>query len=187
MIFDRLTLLGIYDTLQTVDDNDDRVSSILLHRISKYGTKTLPRFNSPKELRDYIDKNYPFVAKSENYCGCLTCNEGFFELLNFKVKDIEDTSMFINNLRREFESGKGSRLNGLSVKALKELFRQNVYMKGLFESYVCFPYIQDPELYTDPCEYIEIIKNIQYANLIELYMANARRADMPRVTKNPCG
>ena len=186
MIFDRLTLLGIYDTLKTVDDNDDRVSSILVHRISKYGTKTLPRFKRAKDLKTYIDQNYPYVAKGEDYCGCLTCNEGFFELLNFKVDDIEDTSMFINNLRREFESGKGSRLNGLSVKALKELFRQNLYMKGLFESYVCFPYIQDPELYTNPCEYIEIIKNIQYVNLIDLYKSKARRADIPRVTKNPC-
>lgn len=187
MIFDRLTLLGIYDTLRTVDDNDDRVSSILLHRISTYGTKTLPRFNNIRELRDYIDKNYPFVIKGNDYCGCLTCNEGFFELLNFKVNDIEDTSMFINNIRRVFESGKGSRLNKLSTKALQKLFRQNVYMKGLFESYVCFPYIQDPELYTYPCEYVEIIKNIQYTNVIKTYVSNARRSDMPSVIKNPCG
>ena len=186
MVFDRLTLLGIYDTLQTVDDNDNIVSSILLHRISKFGTKTLPRFNSPKELRDWINSEYPFVSKGDDYCGCLTCKEGFFELLSFKVKDQEDTSMFVNNLRREFESAKGSRLNGLSVKALKALFKESVYLKGLFEAYVCFPYIQDPELYTDPCEYIEIIKNIQYTNLIEIYMQKGRRADLPKSTNNPC-
>jgi len=185
MVFDRITLTSIYDTLKIVDDNDDRVSSILLHRISKYGTKTLPRFENVESLRSYINNNYPFVTKGDNYCGCLTCKEGFFELLNFKVNDTEDTSMFVNNLRREFESGKSSRLNGLSVKALKNLFRQNVYAKGLFDTYVCFPYIQNPELYTNPCEYIEIIKNAQYLNALELYF-KTRREDISRTTKNPC-
>jgi len=185
MVFDRITLTSIYDTLNIVDDNDDRVSSILIHRISKYGTKTLPRFENVKDLKAYINNNYPFVSKGDEYCGCLTCKEGFFELLNFKVNDIEDTSMFINNLRRDFESGKGNRLNGLSVKALQSLFRQSVYTKSLFEGYVCFPYIQDPELYTDPCEYIEIIKNLQYTNTLELYF-KTRRSDMSKTTKNPC-
>lgn len=185
MVFDRITLTNIYDALKTVDENDNRISSILIHRITKYGTKTLPRFKNIEAFRTYINDTYPFVTKGDDYCGCLTCKEGFFELLNFKVKDIEDTSMFVNNLRREFESSKGLRLNGMSVNALKSLFRQNNYTKSLFEGYVCFPYIQDPELYTNPCEYIEIIKNIQYTNALTLYF-ETRRADMPRTTKSPC-
>lgn len=185
MLFDRITLTKIYDALKTVDSNDDRVSSILIHRISKYGTKTLPRFENVEQLRVFINDNFPFVNQGEDYCGCLTCKEGFFELLNFKVDDFEDTFMFINNLRRDFESGKGSRLNGLSVKALQRLFRESTYVKSLFDGYVCFPYIEDPGEYTDPCEYIEIIKNRQYTNALNLYY-ETKRADMPRLTKKPC-
>ena len=60
MVFDRISLIKIYDTLKIVEDNDSPVSNILLNRTSEYGTKTVPRFKTLADLKVFIEDKYPF-------------------------------------------------------------------------------------------------------------------------------
>lgn len=180
MVFDRISLIKIYDTLKIVEDNDSPVSNILLNRTSEYGTKTVPRFKTLADLKVFIEDKYPFQIWDPN-CDCATNNEGLYNILAFTVY-FEDRkhALFVNNMRAVFESQKTKELNAISVKKVNELFSIDGLLKQLKASYVCFPYIQDPGDYTNPCEYIEIIKNIQYENLINTYYNATKRLDFPK-------
>jgi len=180
MVFDRISLIKIYDTLKIVEDNDSPVSNILLNRTSEYGTKTVPRFRTLADLKVFIEDNYPFQFLDPD-CDCGTDNEGLYSILAFTVYFEEKKhALFVNNMRAEFESQKTKELNNISVKKVDELFKVDNILKQLKASYVCFPYIQNPSGYTNPCEYIEIIKNIQYETLINTYYRATKRLDFPK-------
>lgn len=188
MIFDRISLVSIYDTLKIVDDNDGPVSEILLNRTANYGTKTIKRFKNIAELKSFIEEMYPFSIWDPE-CTCGTCNEGIYHILAFKVYlTNEKHAIFVNNMRQDFESAKGTQLNGISVKKLSELFKLNNLLAQLKEDYTCFPYIRVPGEYTDPCDYIEIIKNKSYEDLILLYNSTTKKSYLPKTILNmPCG
>jgi hypothetical protein len=180
MVFDRISLIKIYDTLKIVQDNDGPVSNILMNKTSQYGTKTIPRFRTLADLKVFIEEKYPFQIWNPD-CDCATENEGIYNILAFTVYiDDKKHAIFVNNMRASFESQKTEQLNAISVKKVHELFKVDGLLKDLFLNYVCFPYIQVPGDYTDPCDYIEIIKNIAYKTLINTYYRATKRLDFPK-------
>jgi hypothetical protein len=185
MVFERITLIDIYDTLKVVETNEKRVSSILINRSSKYGTKTLPRFDNLAQLKKYIIDNYPYRKVDNPECECYTCNEGITLLLNFSVDDIEDR-VFVNNLRIEFESAKAGVLNQTSVKAIQQLFSRWRLLQQLYSKFVCYGYVQPQPTYWNPCEYTQFITNQYYADLIDKYYKATRRADFPGERRMNC-
>jgi hypothetical protein len=185
MVFERITLIDIYDTLKRVETNEKRVTSILINRSSKFGTKTLPRFANLQALKEFINTNYPYRKLDSPDCECYTCNEGLTLLLNFSVDDVEDR-VFVNNLRLEFESAKQSTLNQTSVKAISELFQRWRQLQLLYSKFVCYGYIQPQPTYWDPCEYVEFITNQYYIELIDKYYKATRRPDFPAEKRMGC-
>jgi len=180
MIFDRISLIAIYDTLKIVQDNDGPVSNILMNRSSQYGTKTIPRFDNLDALKLFIEDSYPFQIWDPN-CDCGTDNEGIYNILAFTVYlNNAKHAIFVNNLRAGFESQKESQLNRISVKKVHDLFQVDKFLKQLKTSYVCFPYIEAPGEYTNPCDYIEIIKNEAYQNVIDMYYNKTNRLDFSK-------
>lgn len=200
MVFDRITLINAYDTIKLSQDNDGRVSNILLNRSSKYGTKTMPRFRDLEHLREFINEKYPYIVSNE--CNCPTKNEGLWNVLAFEVRsrpedlnsdliaennkrrniNVQPASKhatFVNNIRREHESQKNAFQNKMGVTKTDQLFKENTPLLSLFKDYVCFPYIELPGQYTDPCDYITIIKNDSYRTLIDKYYKPTRRKDFP--------
>jgi hypothetical protein len=180
MVFDRISLIAIYDVLKTINENDGRVTGILMNRSSRYGTKTAQRIESVQELHDFIEANYPYVVWNEE-CECPTCNEGIYHLLAFSVylKD-QRHAIFVNNLRSSFESAKENQLNGLSVKKCANLFRIDSILQTLKDTYVCFPYITQQGVYVNPCEYIEVVRNEAYYKLIDQHYRLTKRPEFPR-------
>ena len=75
----------------------------------------------------------------------------------------------INNLRQDFESGKQSYLNNMSVKKIQAVFEGSSRLAFLKDNYVCESYIQRQGNYVNPCDYIEIVSNDFYAELINNY------------------
>lgn len=192
MVLDRISLIAVYDVLKIINENDGIVSNIFMNRGTIYGTKTVPKFADLASLKSFIEENYPYLTWDPE-CECATCNEGVYTLLSFTVhlKGQRD-AIFVNNLRKKFESAKTSFLNDLSVKASDNLFRMNDTLHDLKRSYVCFPYINTTNgmSYTNPCEYIEIIRNGHYATLIDTYYKRTKRPDFPRIipfSQTPCG
>jgi len=187
MVFDRVTLINIYDVLKNINENENRVSSILLNHTSKYGTKTLPKFNNVAQLRGFINDNYPFISV-DGTKSCITCNEGIYTLLRFNVVDGSDSSIMVNNVRGNFETTKGSKLNAISKKDLAQLSRKTGELVNILNQYACFPYISPMQEYIigSPFEYIEIIRNSHYNNLIENYYMQTKRSDFSSRTKSPC-
>ena len=55
MVADRISLTYIKKALETVEENNGKIDSILLNRTSNYGTKTVPRFNTTGEIIDFIE------------------------------------------------------------------------------------------------------------------------------------
>lgn len=188
MVFDRATLVYIYDVLKEINENENRVSSILLNHTSKYGTKTLPKFKNVAQLRGFINDKYPYV-NVDGTKECITCNEGIFTLLRFEVVDGRDSSIIVNNVRNTFEIPKNKKLNNLSIKRLKQLTRDLAELRRLYETYACFPYIQNQSMYIEPIpyDYIEIIRNIHYNNFVLNYYLKTKRSDIPARTKSACG
>lgn len=189
MVFDRISLIAIYDLLKTINENDGVVSNILMNRSSLYGTKTAPKIQNVAELRSFINENYPYITWNSD-CQCPTCNEGVFHLLAFTVhlKDSKH-AIFVNNIRNKFESAKETQLNELSVKACNSLFLFDNMISDLKRTHVCFPYMAQQDLYVDPCQYIEIIANDAYHKAIDLYYLRTKRPDFPNMipyTKLPC-
>lgn len=185
MVFERITLINIYDALKQIETNEKKVSSILINRTSKYGTKTMPRFNNINELKKFISDNFPYRKLENPECECYTCNEGIMTLLNFSIDDDGD-KIFVNNIRRDFESAKSSKLNNSSIKTLTELFRRQSEIYTLFTTYVCFGYISPQPQYWNPCEYAEFLTNKAYEDLINKYYVKTRRPDFPGVKKINC-
>lgn len=188
MVFDRITLTNIYDVLKDINENENRVSSILVNHTSKYGTKTLPKFTNVAQLKGFINENYKFISIDGNK-SCITCNEGIFTLLRFNIVDGTDSSIVISNVRNEFVTPKGSKLNKISIKSLRELASKTSDLTRIYHSYACFPYIQDPLEYIQgfPYDYIEVISNSHYTNLINNYYIKTKRSDIPARTKSSCG
>jgi len=185
MVFERITLLNIYDALKQIETNERRVSSILINRSSKFGTKTIPRFNNIAELRKFIVDNYPYRKLDNPECECYTCNEGVMTLLNFTIDDDGD-KIFVNNLRREFESAKSKKINDSSIKTLTSLFKQQSQIFDLFNKYVCYSYISPQPTYWNPCEYVEFLTNKAYEDLINKYYTKTKRPDFPGIKKINC-
>jgi hypothetical protein len=192
MILDRISLIAVYDVLKIINENDGLVSNIFMNRATIYGTKTVPKMANIAELKQFIEDNYPYITWNPE-CECATCNEGVYTLLSFSIhlKGQRD-AIFVNNLRKKFESAKTTFLNDLSVKASDSLFRTNDTLHDLRRSYVCFPYINtlNSMTYTNPCEYIEIIKNDIYINMIDTYYKRTKRPDFPKIipfSQTPCG
>jgi len=203
MVFDRITLINIYDTLKLSQDNDGHVSNILLNRSSKYGTKTMPRFRDLEHLKEFINEKYPYIISNE--CGCLTKNEGIWNTLAFEVyskpvdlksdlveennkrRDIKlqpasKHATFVNNMRREQESQKKEFQNKIGVRKTDQAFKENTLLSKLFKGFVCLPYIEDAGNYINPCDYVETVKNDSYDTIISEYYKPTRRKDFPTQT-----
>lgn len=163
MVADRISLTYIKNALEIVEENNGKVDSILLNRTSHYGTKTVPRFNTVKELVTYIEELYSYKLPQD--CACHTKNEGIYTLLNFSFKK-EDNVVFMNNLETGFQSSKIKEINEVTLKKLNKMNLLNKKLTDLFLNYTCFPYIEFGYI---ECDYIEIIKNKPYYDMIELY------------------
>lgn len=175
MIFDRISLVSAYKALKYVNDNDGRVTEILFNRQAFYGTKTTQRFKDLAELRAFIGSEFGYYHFDPE-CDCGTGQESIWNLLSFSVyiKDINTQqeskyAIFVNNLRQEFESGKQSYLNNMSVKKIQAVFEGSSRLVFLKDNYVCESYIQRQGNYVNPCDYIEIVSNDFYAELINNY------------------
>jgi hypothetical protein len=163
MVTDRISLTYIKKALETVEENNGKIDSILLNRTSNYGTKTVPRFNTTLELKKFIEELYKYSIPSN--CSCHTKNEGIYTLLNFSFKKGENV-IFMNNLETGFQSSKIDQINKITLKKLNEMNLLNGRLKELFLNYTCFPYIEFGYI---ECDYIEIIKNEAYLEMMELY------------------
>ena len=166
MVFDRISLIEAYKVLKTVNENDGPVSKILFNKTAFYGTKTQPRFDSVAELRTFIEMNYAYNWHNED-CECATGDESVWTLLAYEVTTPRSThSIFVNNLRRLLDSAKQADLNGLSISVTEAIFAKVERISFLFDNYVCFSYIELQGDYVSDCEYIELIKNKYYSELI---------------------
>lgn len=164
MITDRLSLTYVYNALKTVEENNGKIDSILLNKTSHYGKKTVPRFNTLGELRTFINQMFAYTEPISN-CKCYTNNENLFNVLSFSFNKGVDT-IFLNNLEAGWQTSKLDQINQKTFKKLNEMNVLNEKLKELFLNYTCFPYIEFGYV---ECEYIEIIKNEAYLELIELY------------------
>jgi hypothetical protein len=163
MVADRISLVDIRDALQVVEENNGKISSIMLNRSSHYGTKSVPRFETFKDLKKFIEEMHRYMVPDE--CSCHTKNEGIYTLLNFTFTK-GTNEVFMNNLEKGFQSSKLDQMNNVTFKRLSRLNDLNGKLRQLLMSYTCFPYIEFG--YID-CDYIEIIKNEAYYEIIELY------------------
>lgn len=189
MVFDRISLIAIYDLLKTINENDGIVSNIKMNKTSLYGTKTAPMLQSVGELQAFINDNYPYVSWNAD-CQCPTCNEGVYQLLSFTVHIGDNRhAVFVNRIRNQFESAKAAQLNDLSIKACNTLFAFDAIILDLKRRHTCFPYLAQQDLYVDPCQYIEVITNEAYHKAINLYYFRTKRSEFPRnipYTELPC-
>ena len=172
MIFDRISLVSAYKALKYVNDNDGKVTEILFNRQAFYGTKTNLRFKSLVELKTYIDTEFPY-QHFDPTCDCGTGQESIHRLLSFNVyiKDLQTQieskhAVFVNNLRQDFESTKAYQLNNLSIKNIQSVFEGNLRLDFLKANYICESYIQQQGTYVNPCDYIEIVSNDFYTELL---------------------
>lgn len=171
MIFDRISLAAAYGALKIVELNDGPVKDIIFNKTAWYGTKTVIRFKTLAELRDFINENYPFYYYAKD-CQCATGpNEAIWTLLSFNLKlnTGQRYATFVNNLRGGFESAQEAQFNKTSVDALARVFRTQTDLLRLKENYSCFAYILNQNRYIDECEYIELITNKAYDDLMYLY------------------
>lgn len=174
MVFDRITLINAYNVLKTVNENDGIVTNILFNKTAFYGTKTVPRFATLADLKTYINTKYPFKY-FEPECDCATEFESLYTLLAFEVEVAgKKHSIFVNNLRTLFESAKQAELNPMSIDLIQQVFRRGERLEFLFNNYVCFSYIQEQGQYVYPCDYIEIIKNIYYTEVIRDFYSKTK-------------
>ena len=179
MVFDRISLISIYDALKIVQDNDGPVSDILLNRAG-YSNKTIPRIATLADLIVFIEDKYPYQIFNAE-CDCVTFNESIYRILAFKVHvPGKKHAVFVNNIRAGFESQKEIQLNSISVKKIHKLFQVNKPLELLKANYVCFPYIEQPGNYISPCDYTEVITNKAYDTLINIEYRKTKRLDFPK-------
>ena len=172
MVFERIMLIDIYDTLKTIETNENMVTSILINRATNHKTKTIPRFDTLASLKAYITTNYPYRRLNNPELECFTCNENLITLLNFSIRHNEDV-IFVNNLRSELQSTKDSFLNKTSIDALTALFNKYNEMKNLYLKYQC---VETPSYFT----------NTYYDKLIVNYYQATRRPDFPGYMQVDC-
>lgn len=169
MIFDRISLIKAYEAMRVTESNEGPIKSILFNKTSYYGTKTQIRFGNLVELRDYINREHPFQIFDPE-CQCGMCGESIWQLLGFTLELPNRRYVsFINNLRQGFESAEGYLLNKLSIDALAKVFKVNTRLKTLLNKAECIEYIQNQGRYVNPCEYVEVITNAYYDELIKEY------------------
>lgn len=171
MIFDRISLATAYGALKIVELNDGPVKDIIFNKTAWYGTKTIIRFKTTAELRDFINENYPYLYHVKG-CQCATGpNEAIWTLLSFNLKldRGQRYATFVNNLRGEFESAQEAQFNKTSIDALSKVFKSHTQLLRLKANYSCFAYIQNQNRYVNECEYIEVITNKAYDELMSLY------------------
>tara|TARA_B100001287_G_scaffold34720_1_gene24613 strand:+ start:2815 stop:3333 length:519 start_codon:yes stop_codon:yes gene_type:complete len=164
MVADRISLVKIYNALLPINESDGEIDSILLHRKTEFGVKTVPRFNSIQEFKEFIEKLYPY--NSPNDCKCLTKNEGVYEILNFSFVDAIGDTTYVNNLPDYFQTSKPQNINELHFNGLNNVKQSLIDLSSIYNKYVCYPYIEYGYL---GCDYIEIIRNQSYTSLIEIY------------------
>lgn len=190
MVFERISLIQIYDALKTVHENEGRVESILINRGVPRGTKTFLRFNDIHHLRRFINENYPYMRWQAD-CECVTCRESVCNLLNYTIVEPSGRGIFVNNIRKDYESAKQVRMNDLSVKSMRALFNNNLKVVDIYNSYTCFPYVYPQDEYmefeqsSESC-YVEILINKAYTDLIEKLYKPTLRPDFHTISKEPC-
>ena len=172
MIFDRISLVSAYRALRFVNDNDGTVSDILFNRDAFYGTKTNLRYKTLADLKRHIDEDLAYYHFNPE-CDCGTNQESIQRLLSFQIrkKDLKTQkeakyAIFVNNMRKIFESGQKAELKQLSIKKIQEVFTGNKRLEFLKENYECEAYIQKQGNYVNPCDYTEIVSNDFYTELI---------------------
>ena len=185
MVFERITLINIYDALKEIETNENKVSSILINMVSKKGSKTIPRLESIDSLKKFIFDNYPFIKLDNPECECYTCTERVANLLSFTIT-VGEEKIFINNIRKDFQSAKSDRVNNITRSTLSNLFKVNTTIHELFVKYVCETYIKPASTYINPCDYIEQVKNKAYDDLIEKHYIKTKRPDFPGIKKINC-
>ena len=169
MLFDRISLVEAYDALRVAEANEGIISQILFNKTAYYGTKTVVRFDSVRQLRQHIEQNFAYQQFDPN-CECATCNDSIWQLLSFTVQlpDMRYVS-FVNNLRGQFESAEGALLNKTTKDRLALVFRKNSRLAVVKKNATCFGYIENQGKYVSPCDYITVIKNDYHDELIALY------------------
>ena len=170
MIFDRISLLNSYGVLQTAERSEGRIGKILFNRTEFYGTKTNIRFNSLVEFANYIQTNHAFHI-FDPACVCGTCDESIWKLLSFTVElPSRRFVTYINNMRGAFESGDGARMNKKTIDIIAKDFAADRRLGTIKENFECHGYIQNQGRYVTPCEYVDMITNSYYDELIKQYM-----------------
>lgn len=163
MVVSRISLINIYNVLKHFDENEGKIDSILINKKTEFGTRSVPRFGSLNELKNYLTSLYPFQTPEE--CSCLTKNESLYTLLSFSFVKKGDT-VFVNNLPGGFQTAKPDMINDFHFKILQRYKTNWNILNELFLNYICYPYIEFGYI---ECDYIEIIRNTQYHELIKLY------------------
>jgi hypothetical protein len=170
MIFDRISILSSYGALKAAQNNEGKISHILFNRTAFYGTKTNIRFKSVQELAVYIQNEFSFQIFDPN-CVCGTCNESIWKLLSFVVElPGRRYITFVNNLRGGFESAEGAILNKKTIDIIAKDFAKDRRLGLIKDNYECHGYIQNQGRYVTPCEYVDMITNSYYDELIKEYM-----------------
>lgn len=170
MLFDRISLVEAYDALRVAEANEGIISQILFNKTAYYGTKTVVRFDSVRQLRQHIEQHFAYQQFDPN-CECATCNDSIWQLLSFTVQlpDMRYVS-FVNNLRGQFESAEGALLNKTTKDRLALVFKKNARLAVVKNNATCFGYIENQGKYVSPCDYITVIKNAYHDELIALYL-----------------
>jgi hypothetical protein len=188
MIFDRISLVIAYTSLKVVELNEAPVKDILFNKTAYYGTKTIERFKTLNDLKDFINKNYPYQHFDLN-CQCATSgNEAIWTPLSFNVVlPKKRYATFVNNMRGEFESAQEIKLNSLSVKACADIFKLNARLITLKKKYSCFEYVINQNFYVSPCEYVDLIINDEYKELITKLYPKSKHPDLGamKILKTP--
>ena len=179
MIFDRISLVKAYAGLKIVQLNDGAIKDILFNKTAHYGTKTILRFKTLADLAAFINENYPYQYFDIN-CQCgITQNEAIWRPLSFNLTLPNNRyATFVNNLRGDFESAQEADLNKLSVDACKAIFKTEAQLTRLKGTYACMEYIQNQNLYVDPCNYVEIIRNDAYFELMQKLYPLSKHPDI---------
>lgn len=170
MLFDRISLVESYDALRVAEANEGRISHILFNRTAHYGTKTVIRFNSVKDLKDFIEREFAFQQFDPN-CECAVCGDSIWQLLGFTVELPNRRYIsFVNNMRGELESAEKQILNKKTQDKFISVFQKQQRLVNIKNNATCFGYIENQGKYVSPCDYISVIKNSYHDELIKLYL-----------------
>ena len=101
MIFDRISLASAYKALKVVELNDGAIKDILFNKTSYYGTKTVDRFDTLVDLKNYINTNATYQHfDPECQCG-ISDNESIWMPLSFNLTLPNNTyATFVNSTEK---------------------------------------------------------------------------------------